>query len=253
MGKLKALFFDQDGVIIETEKDGHRVAFNRAFREFGLDITWEEGYYRKLLHVGGGKERIGYYLEKAGFSGYEYNRDPDSFIKQIHLRKTELFIELIKSGQLPLRPGIRRLMEEINKRGLFLGICTTSNEKAANAVVEYMLQGIKIDLLLAGDVVSKKKPDPEIYLMALEESGIAAEHAFVVEDSEIGVTAGKNAGLSVIATVNGYTENENLDHADIIVDSLGDPGGRISKLIRGRYNNGFEGFVGLDLLESYLP
>ena len=225
MGKLKAVFFDQDGVIIETEKDGHRVAFNTAFKEFGMDFEWDSDYYHDLLKVGGGKERIKYYLDKINYDGMEYKINPDKFIKKIHLRKTEIFVELIKSAKLPLRPGIRRLMEEITHRGVFLGICTTSNEKAALAVEKYMLQGIKVNLILAGDIVKYKKPDPEIYLMALEKSGVSAQNAFVVEDSRIGVLAGKAAGISVIATLNEYTKDEDVSSADIIVDSLEDFGG----------------------------
>ncbi len=252
MGRLEAVFFDQDGVIIETEKEGHRAAFNTAFKEFGLGIEWDEEYYYELLKIGGGKERIRYFLEKTGFSSSEYNMNSDSFIKQIHNRKTELFIELIKTGQLPLRPGIRRLMEEVNRQGIFLGICTTSNEMAARAVEKYMLQGISVDLLLAGDVVLKKKPDPGIYLMALEKSGIAADNVFVIEDSGIGVSSGKSAGLSVLATINEYTENDNLDPADIIVDTLGDPEGVRSHLIKGRLMDEYKGFIDVTLLESYL-
>ncbi len=236
MGKLKAVFFDQDGVIIDTEKDGHRVAFNNAFKEFSLDIEWGTEFYHDLLKVGGGKERIKYYLESINYNGEEYQKNTDSFIKKIHLRKTEIFVELLKSGTLPLRPGIRRLMEEVNNSGLFLGICTTSNEKAALAVEKYMLNGIKIDMILAGDIVKNKKPDPEIYLMALEKSGISPENAFVVEDSRIGVLAGKSAGISVIATLNEYTKNEDVSSADIIVDSLEADGGiNIDKLERYLY------------------
>jgi len=236
MSKLKAVFFDQDGVIIDTEKDGHRVAFNRAFKEFGLDFKWEPVYYHKLLKVGGGKERIKYYLDNLKYKGEEYQKNPDNFIKKIHLRKTEIFVELLMSGKLPLRPGIRRLMEEINNRGLFLGICTTSNEKAALAVGKYMLNGIKTDMILAGDIVKNKKPDPEIYKMALAKSGISPENAFVVEDSRIGVLAGKAAGISVIATLNEYTKDEDVSSADIIVDSLEVDGGiNIDKLERYLY------------------
>ena len=235
MEKLKAVFFDQDGVIIETERDGHRVAFNSAFKEFDLGFEWNPDYYHDLLKVGGGKERIKYYLDKINYKGSEYIKDPDNFIKKIHLRKTEIFVELIKFGKLPLRPGIRRLMEEINSRGVLLGICTTSNEKAAFAVEKCMLQNINVDFILAGDIVKNKKPDPEIYKMALEKSGISGQNAFVIEDSRIGVLAGTAAGIHVIATVNEYTKNEDVSLADIIVDNLEADGG-----------------ITFDMLESYL-
>jgi HAD superfamily hydrolase (TIGR01509 family) len=252
MKKLKAVFFDQDGVIIETERDGHRVSFNNAFKEFGLNIEWDVESYHELLQVGGGKERIKFYFQKMGLSNPDYDKDPDVYIKMLHTRKTELFTGLIKAGKLPLRPGVRRLMEEINSRGAFLGICTTSNEKAAEAVEKYMLQGIKIDLLLAGDVVKNKKPDPEIYQMALEKFGVSSANAFVVEDSRIGVLAGKGAGIAVIATVNGYTINEDVSSADIVVDCLGDYDGVASNLLKGRKEDSFDGIITCDMLESYL-
>ncbi len=252
MRKLKAVFFDQDGVIIETERDGHRVSFNNAFKEFGLDIKWGVNYYHELLQVGGGKERIKFYFQKIGFSNPDYDKDPDGFIKMLHARKTELFVGLIKAGKLPLRPGIRRLMEEINNRGAFLGICTTSNEKAAMAVKKYMLRGIKVNLLLAGDIVKNKKPNPAIYKMALNKSGISPKNAFVVEDSGIGVLAGKGAGIAVIATVNGYTRNEDVSSADIVVDCLGDPEGTVSNLLKGKMEDSFDGVITFDRLESYL-
>ena len=115
-----------------------------------------------------------------------------------------------------------------------------------------MLKNIKIDLILAGDIVKRKKPDPEIYKMALEKSGFSAKNAFVVEDSRIGVLSGKAAGLPVIATLNGYTKNEDVSSADIIVDSLGDPEGTISKLIKGKWANDYDGLITFDKLESYL-
>ena len=114
------------------------------------------------------------------------------------------------------------------------------------------LQGIKVDLLLAGDVVKNKKPDPEIYQMALEKSGVSSVNAFVVEDSRIGVLAGKGAGIAVIATVNGYTIDEDVNSADIIVDCLGDYNGVASNLLKGRKENSFDGIITFDMLESYL-
>lgn len=252
MEKLKAVFFDQDGVIIETERDGHRISFNDAFKEFGLDIEWGVEYYHELLQVGGGKERIRFHFQKIDFTNHEYDKDPDEFIKKLHARKTELFVDLIKAEKLPLRPGIRRLMEDINKRGIFLGICTTSNEKAAGAVAKHMLKGIKIDLMLAGDVVEIKKPDPGIYKMALDKSGIPSKNAFVVEDSRIGVLAGKGAGIAVLATVNGYTKDEDVSSANIVVDCLGDPDGTKSKLLQGPWKTGYDGVITFDKLESCL-
>ena len=230
---IKAFFFDQDGVIIDTERDGHRVAFNRTFAEFGFDVEWDVETYHQLLQIAGGKERMKHYLHDQGFGREIPAHEEAGLIERLHKAKTATFIELIKSGALPLRSGILRIMSEIKKMGLVLGICTTSNEKAANAVAHKVLEKIKLDFVLAGDVVTKKKPDPEIYLLGLKRSGLEPEECICIEDSHIGVAAAKDAGLHVVATTNAYTEGEDLSRADIIVTALGDPDGEKGVLKQG--------------------
>ena len=156
--------------------------------------------------------------------------EEDALIKKLHKRKTEIFIELIESGKLPLRPGVKRLMQGAKAAGLIVGICTTSNERAAHAVAYGILKDIPFDFVLAGDVVSKKKPDPEIYNLALERTGLKPEECVVVEDSRNGVLAATGAGMHVVATTNIYTEQEDLSKADIIVTCLGDPDGEKGEL-----------------------
>ncbi|MBI9109124.1 MAG: HAD-IA family hydrolase [Spirochaetales bacterium] len=249
---LKAVFFDMDGVIVDTERDGHRVAFNKAFAEFGLGFEWNAEEYHALLQTGGGKERIAFYLKKIDFKGNDYISDAEALIRKIHKRKTEIFVELITSGELPLRPGVKRLMKEINKEGLYLGICTTSNENSAKAVMKSLLSDIKFDLLIAGDMVSKKKPDPEIYLSAISKAGISANEGYVIEDSHIGVTAARTAGLNVTATVNSYTEDEDVYAANMVVNCLGEPSGPDAKLKGEKFPSGFKNFVDLELLKNNL-
>jgi len=128
---------------------------------------------------------------------------------------------------------VKRVMLEAMAAGLIVGVCTTSNEKAANAVAHGVLKDIKFAFVLAGDIVKKKKPDPEIYNLALEKTGLEPEECMVVEDSHNGVLAAKAAGMHCIATTNGYTENEDLNQADIIVSCLGDPDGEKGTLSKG--------------------
>lgn len=247
---IKAVFFDQDGVIVDTERDGHRVSFNRTFAEFGFNVEWDAETYHKLLQVGGGKERMRHAYEHGGY-GVEV-ADIEATIKQMHKRKTDIFIEMVENGELPLRPGIHRFMKEINQAGLILGICTTSNERAAAAITGGLLKDIRFDFILAGDVVSKKKPDPEIYLLALQKAGVKPEECLVVEDSHIGVSAAKAAGMHVIATVNGYTREENTSAADFVVDCLGDPAGEKAAVLKGSTNVAPGGFVSLQSLATEL-
>ena len=242
MSRITGVFFDQDGVIVDTERDGHRVAFNRTFPEFDLPFQWDEEEYGQLLSVGGGKERLKHYLRHSDREYVPPDRIED-LVTRVHRRKTDVFIALIESGSLPLRPGVRRLMQEINDLGMTLGICTTSNEWAARAIVTTLLGGISIDLVLAGDVVSRKKPDPAIYTMACEHSGLVPAECVAIEDSANGVRAGVAAGLSVIVTVNGYTRSEDHSGAKLVITSLGDPEGELGTLIHGPSDFSFHGVL----------
>jgi HAD superfamily hydrolase (TIGR01509 family) len=251
MTEIKGIFFDQDGVIIDTERDGHRVAFNQTFKDFGYDFEWGVEKYHELLQVGGGKERMRHHLHTDGF-GVEVKPDEeDDLIKRMHKHKTETFINLIEGGTLPLRSGVKRLMLEINQAGLVLGICTTSNERSARAVAYNVLKDIQFDFVLAGDIVSKKKPDPEIYHLALEKTSLKPEECVVIEDSRNGVLAAKAAGMHVVATTNFYTEREDLSDADIIVTCLGDPDGEKGELKAGGEGLDYDGVLHLDQLVDY--
>jgi HAD superfamily hydrolase (TIGR01509 family) len=251
MAQIKAIFFDQDGVIIDTERDGHRVSFNDTFKHFGYDFEWGVDYYHELLQVAGGKERMKHHLHTKGFGKEVDPLEEDELIKAMHKWKTSRFIEMIESGQLPLRPGIHRFMKEAMEAGLILGVCTTSNERSARAVAYQILSDIKFSFVLAGDVVSKKKPDPEIYLLGLEKSGLSSDEVVVIEDSRNGVLAAKAAGLSVVATTNIYTEKEDLSDAEIIVTCLGDPDGEQGVMTKGGEGLQFDGILHVDQVVKY--
>jgi len=243
MGKIKAVFFDQDGVIIDTERDGHRVSFNMTFKEFGFTDEWSVDYYHELLQIAGGKERTKHHLQTKGFSKPVPPEQVDDLIKDMHKRKTAIFVELIETGKLPLRPGIHRFMQEAMAAGLKIGVCTTSNEQAAKAITEKILSDIKFDIVLAGDVVKNKKPDPEIYNLALSRTGLKADEVMVVEDSRNGVLAAKAAGAHVIVTTNSYTEKEDVSGGDIIVTCLGDPNGEKGRLTKAGPDLKFDGVL----------
>ncbi|HSF83434.1 MAG TPA: HAD-IA family hydrolase [Anaerolineales bacterium] len=251
MTDIKAVFFDQDGVIIDTERDGHRVSFNETFKEFGYNFEWGVEYYHELLQVAGGKERMKHHLHTKGFGVEVKPEEEEELIKAMHKRKTAIFIELIESGRLPLRPGIKRFMQEAMEAGLVLGVCTTSNERAAHAIAYKILADIDFKFVLAGDVVSKKKPDPEIYNLGLEKTGLQPEQVMVIEDSRNGVLAAKAAGMHVVATTNVYTEKEDLSEADIIVTCLGDPDGEKGVLKKGFDGMPYDGVLHVAQLVKY--
>lgn len=251
MAQIKAFFFDQDGVIIDTEKDGHRVAFNETFDHFNLGAHWSVEDYHQLLQVGGGKERMRHYHHTKGFDVSIPEDEEDAFIKELHAYKTDAFIRLLETNKLPLRPGIHRIMREINQLGLTLAVTTTSNQRSAKAVAEGILSDIRFDFIIAGDMVSRKKPDPEIYLMALERSGLLPEECIVIEDSQNGVAAAKAAAIPVVATTNFYTEKEDLSAADLIVTCLGDPDAEKGELKAGGAELAYDGVLTAQQLVAY--
>jgi HAD superfamily hydrolase (TIGR01509 family) len=222
--RLKALIFDCDGVLAETERDGHRAAFNQAFAEKGYDIEWDGALYKELLKIGGGKERMRHFFEQTSWPCGDGDRD--ALIKELHERKTALYTRIIESGELPLRPGVARLVDEAIAAGVKLAVCSTSNERSVNAVVEKLLgprRKARFDVILAGDVVSKKKPDPEIYTLVLDRLHLKPAECVVVEDNRNGLLAAKGAGVHCVVTTNVYTQDEDFTEADLVVSELGDP------------------------------
>ncbi len=221
---MRALIFDCDGVLADTERDGHRVAFNRAFAQKGLDIEWGVDRYGELLKVSGGKERMRHFFEQCGWPVGAMDRD--AYIKELHALKTAIYMEIVETGQLPARPGVCRLVDEATADGMTLAVCSTSNERAVNAVVETLLgpgRKARFAAILAGDVVLKKKPDPEIYDLAGDRLGLKPGECMVVEDSRNGLLAARAARMHCIITTNGYTAKEGFSEADAVFPELGDP------------------------------
>lgn len=220
---MEALIFDCDGVIVDTERDGHRVAFNKAFAQKGIDAAWGIDQYRELVHVAGGKERMRNFFNQTGWpGGYP---DKDLLIKELHKIKTEKFMDLIQSGALPLRPGVARLIDEAIEQDIALAICSTSNERAVNTIIDVLLGQERknaFGAILAGDVVSRKKPDPEIYLLCRQRLQVNPAQCVVVEDNRNGLLAAKAAGMLCVVTTNPYTASEDFRGADMVVDQLGD-------------------------------
>jgi HAD superfamily hydrolase (TIGR01509 family) len=220
---MQALIFDCDGVLVDTERDGHRVAFNQAFAKAGFDFSWDVDVYGELLQVAGGKERMRHYFETQGWpNGID---DKDAFLAEMHKTKTALFAEIIDSGQLPLRPGILRIVDEAIAAQVRLGVCTTSNPKSISSVLDLMgaKRKAKFEFVLAGDIVSRKKPDPEIYNLAKSKLGLPTSECIVIEDSRNGLLAAHGAGLPCFITTSTYTVDEDFSEAVGVAPELGDP------------------------------
>lgn len=215
---MPALIFDCDGVLADTERDGHRPAFNQAFAEAGLDVVWDEEEYGRRLQIGGGKERIASLFDDAG--------DHADQILALHKRKTALYKEIVRAGKLPGRPGIARIVDEALAAGWTLAVASTSAEESVRAVLEHAVGEANATrfAVFAGDIVPAKKPDPAIYRLTLDALGLAPADAIVIEDSRNGLRAAVGAELRCVVTVSGYTADEDMSEAALVVTSLGDPG-----------------------------
>lgn len=214
---LKALIFDVDGTLAETE-ELHRRAFNEIFTEARLGWHWSVDQYRALLRTTGGKERMAQYRRTFGAAGPD-----DATIAALHAAKTRRYGQLLRQGAIRLRPGVRALMQQARTSGLLLGVATTTSRRNVDGLSRACWDadaGDVFDAVAAGDEVSAKKPAPDVYELALKRLGLSPDEALAIEDSRNGLLSAKAAGIRVVVTPSAYTEHENLSDADILLQDL---------------------------------
>lgn len=225
MAQLEALIFDVDGTLADTERDGHRVAFNRAFADAGLDWDWSVPLYGELLQVTGGKERIRYYLDRFK-PDFPRPEDLDGFIAGLHRAKTAHYTGMLAEGAIPMRSGVARLLNEARAAGVRLAIATTTTPENVTALLEHALAPDAVswfEVIAAGDVVPAKKPAADIYDYALAQMQLPPQACLAFEDSQNGILSSRGAGLATVVVVNDYTRDHDFSGAALVADEFGEP------------------------------
>ncbi len=245
--RLRAVIFDVDGTLVDSERHGHRVAFNRAFEEFDLPYRWDEQEYGELLSITGGQRRLHQYLEEQGMEEDERER----LVPELHSRKSEIFKGIVEEGEMELRPGAIRLLEELSEAGRALAVATTGSGDWVQALLEQVAPGVRFDAMVFGDDVEERKPDPEAFEVTLERLGADASQAVAIEDSDNGLDAAKAAGLACAVVVNGYTAEQDMSGADLVLAGFGEPGSP-ALVIADRRHTGCEGVLDVATLERLL-
>jgi len=245
-----ALLWDVDGTLAETEANGHRRAFNQAFAEEGLPWRWDRPTYLRLLAISGGRGRMAAYL-----TAMEGQPPTPERLQRLQRRKQQLYADLIGAGQLPLRPGVERLIREAQQAGLRQGIVTTSSRSAVEALASATLGDLSnaFAFWFCGEDVSAKKPNPEGYRLAVEQLGVAPQQLLVIEDSVQGLAAANGAGLACLITLSAQSVLEPPQHFDTaraVVDGLGTD---IAATTVRRGPPCPEGMVTLSYLQCLLP
>ena len=215
-----ALLLDVDGTLAETERDGHRVAFNRAFAEHDMGWVWDEDIYTGLLAVSGGRARM------RAWAKLKHSPLDEALLDRLHRCKAGHYRQLVEQGAAPLRPGVRRLVREALASGVRLALVTDSTQASVTTLIEALLPELRGNLgaTVVGSMVKIRKPDPEGYRMAVDALGLPAGRCLALEDSGKGACAALAAGVPTLVTVSSTSRHDDFGCAKAVVSCLGDEG-----------------------------
>ncbi len=211
---IKAIIFDVDGTLSETEET-HRRAFNQTFREFGLDWNWSQELYGELLKTTGGKERMTAFLANRGEVADQAK------IAEIHKRKTAEYGKLIANGAADLRPGIADLIKDAAKNGVRVAVATTTNRPNVDKLAEACFgraAGEVFEVIAAGDEVKNKKPASDVFDLAVAGLGLNPRECVGLEDSRNGLLSCTGANVPCIVSPGVYTLGSDFSEAAAVID-----------------------------------
>jgi HAD superfamily hydrolase (TIGR01509 family) len=211
---LSAVIFDVDGTLADTERDGHRLAFNAAFATHEIDIRWGVEEYGRLLQTTGGRRRIAGDLRARGFGA-----EADELAEQIHHTKTALFRDWILAGEIMPRPGLLNLVMSLVDQGIRIAVATTGRRAWVEPLLGHLLDDGIVETVVTGDDVVRLKPHPEVYLRALDKLGMSPESGLAIEDSANGLRAATSAGLATVVVTTDYTADQDFTGAAMVRSS----------------------------------
>lgn len=214
MGKLKAIIFDVDGTLADTEKDGHLPACNEAFERMGFDIRWTWEEFTELLKIPGNARRMRLALSThTSLSEAEIDR----IVPELFALKKELYLKRV--GDLPLRPGVARIIREAIERGVRLAIVSVTDEDQILALLKAQLPE---SLDYFDPILGKQSGEKNgaLYAECVTRLGCDASEVLVIEDSEKGFKGAKEVGLCCAVVYNDYTKGEDFTGAELVLRSL---------------------------------
>ena len=214
-----AVVFDVDGTLAETERDGHRVAFNEAFAQHGVDLRWEIERYRELMVVTGGRQRVAYALRREGVPAAE----AAEVAARVHRTKTDLFVDIVRRGEIDPRPGLPELLDDLRSHGVRIAVATTGRRAWVEPLLAHLIGADTAEVVICGDDVTDLKPDPAAYLLALSRLGLDATWTVAVEDSGPGLRAALAAGMATVVVTNGDTARHDVTGAAIVREAFDRP------------------------------
>ena len=233
--------------------------YNQMWRENGVNWQWNIEQYAQKVKIGGGKERMFSLGQDDDFLAVYSVPDSEeawwNIVMGWHKRKSEIYQQLIASGAIPGRPGVKRLAEAALANGWLLAVCSTSAIASVEAVLRQVM-GVELAGqfagIFAGDMVKAKKPAPDVYNLAVEKLNLDPANCVVVEDSRNGLLAATAARMTCIVTYNDLTKHEDFREAAVVVSDFGEPDNESMIVAQNRTNVKPQGYFSVDDLEKVL-